>query len=468
MAARRAALGGIVAALALCATAAGAISADWPAYLAGAQHNSYAVAATTITTGNASRLVSAWRWTPTGTQIYASPTVAGGRVYVGANNGVFYALDDSTGAVLWQRPMGRVTKKTCGARGFTSTATVAPDPGTGAATVYVAAADGYLYALRADTGAVVWKAVVGIPSTTVNDYYNWASPAVSNGRVYMGVSSQCDNPFVRGGVKEYDQASGALLATFYSVASDPDGGGVWSSPAVSSTGSDVYITTASPCPDGVTVINDACSIVDLDGATLARKGGWLVPPSEHGGDSDFGGSPTLFQATINQVATPLVGACNKNGVYYAWRQGDVSSGPVWRLHVGARTFQGKLSCLAAAVWDGTRLFVAGNKTTIGGTTYQGSIRQVDPATGVPIWQRGLASTVLGSPSLDGAGVLAASTYNVSGGPNATYLVNAATGAILKTITPPNNSPIFAQPVFADGYLLVASVKSGLTAYRVGP
>src|SRR6266542_4351152 len=251
--------------------------ANWPAYLLGPTHPSFNSAAGAITPAKVATLTRVWRWTPAaptmagqpGTSLFASPTVFNGRIYIGANTGVFYALDEATGQVLWHRFMGFVTAKTCAARGFNSTATVAPDPASGALTVYVAAADGYLYALNAADGALRWRSVVAIPSTTVNDYYNWSSATA------------------------------------------------------------VYVTTGNG-PAG----SDAISVVRLDAATLAKRGSWQVPNSEHGSDSDFGGSPTFFSATLAGVYTPLVGACNKNGVYYALRRGNLAAGPVWRFKAG--------------------------------------------------------------------------------------------------------------------------------------
>src|SRR5579875_2767906 len=92
--------------------------------------------------------VQAGRW--------SSPTVYDGVIYIGARNGYFYAISETTGSVIWKRFIGYVTHKTCGAAGFTSTATVAADPGTGQPTVYVYGATGYLYAMSAASGADVW------------------------------------------------------------------------------------------------------------------------------------------------------------------------------------------------------------------------------------------------------------------------------------------------------------------------
>ena len=117
-------------------------------------------------------------------------------------------------------------------------------------------------------------------------------------------------------------------------------------------------------------------------------------------------------------------------------------------------------CDAAAVWDGQPLYVAGPGVIIGGTSYGGSVYQVNPATGAYIWRTGLSGAILGTPTEDGSGVIAVATYASS---NNLYLLNAQTGAILKTLPMPSEK-VFAQPVFADGYVLLAGRSGGLKAF----
>lgn len=445
----------------LAPAAFGQVAADrWPEYLGGPDHSS-ASAATAITPATASG-VHLIQTLPTSGVLQASPTVYGGRVYIGSLSGRFYALDLSTNRVVWKRSLGKTPALTCASRGVISTAAVAPDPVTGQLDVYVGGGDGYLYALRASDGAVVWRSVVGQPpSGTVNDYYNWSSPAVVGGVVYDGVSSQCDNPFVPGGVEAFDRSTGARIADYESMPPGADGGGVWSS--VAADGNAVWATTGSayrpPAEQG-----DSYSIVQLDGTTLAKEGIWTIPMSARGFDADFGASPTLFTANLGGTSTAMVGACNKNGIFYAFKAADVSAGPVWQTPIGkGQGGAGAKACLDAAIWDGSRLFIGGNATTIGGIAYNGSMRELDPATGAVIWQTGLAANILGSPSIDGAGVIAASTFDTSSGAsNATYLIDAGTGAILKTLP---HSAAFPQPVFAGSELLVATQHDGVQVYR---
>src|SRR3954447_16691888 len=176
---------------------AAAAQANWTSYLGGARHPSFTTNAQ-ITKAGAAHLALAWSWKPDKPTIagqpksgmYASPTVYNHRIYIGAYTGVFYALDEATGHVLWSRFLGFQPSRSCTQPlGFVSTAAVVPMPNaTGTGTlpvVYVAAPDGYMYALNGVTGATVWRSLIAKPSTTVNDAFNWSSPTIANGRVYV-------------------------------------------------------------------------------------------------------------------------------------------------------------------------------------------------------------------------------------------------------------------------------------------
>ena len=457
----------------LIAASASAVSAatggaNWTGYLRGAQHTSYSPQ-TAITPANAGSLVKRWTWIPAagpagapGKQLTASPTVFNGRVYIGANTGDFYALDLATGHPLWKQFLGFQPTLTCNKRGITSTATVANDPTTGKPTVYVAGGDGYLYALDAATGTVVWKSLVGPnpPSTTVNDVYNWASPIVFGGNVYMGISSNCDNPWVRGGLEKYSQATGTPEGTWWAVADGKTGGGVWTSPAAS--GKTIFVSTASAQSK---TPGDTFSIVSINSATMTKKQAWQVPIPDRVVDSDWGSSPTVFHATIGGKLLHLVAACNKNGYLYAFQTNHIDVGPLWQTSISAPNPDGNHSCLPAAIFDGTHLFAAGPFTTIGTTSYDGGVRELDPASGTPLWQTGLPASPIGSPSMDAGGVIAVSTWDATAGvTNGTFLLDASNGNILKQIVSPTASYAFSQPVFAGGYLLIGTLYDGLSAY----
>jgi outer membrane protein assembly factor BamB len=451
------------------AASAAGVSLDWPQYLHGPQHSSVSLA-TAFTPSNAASASQLWHWQPpviTGKpspRLEASPTVAAGRVYIGAESGRFYVLNGATGAVVWSRQLDTEPNMTCPARGITSTAAVKLDPVTGTSTVYVSGAR-YLYALNAATGAVVWKTEIGPPSLANPDaYYNWSSPTVAGGHIYTGLSSSCDNPLIRGGLVELDQHTGQILHTWHTVPSGSLGGSIWSSAAASSSGSDVWVSTGNECDPTINSCpsgnrpGHSLSIVHLS-SSLTLLQAWQAPGTAgQGHDWDFGSSPTLFGSGS---PPPDVGACNKNGRYYALAANPLGSTPLWTDVIGAPAHSDN-SCLASSVWNGpTALYIGGDPTTISGTSYGGSIRQVNPATGAYTWQTGLPCSVMGTPSLDSAGVLAAGTYLCpTGNTPGAYLINATTGAILKTL-PVGSSRVFSQPVFAQGTLFVATESQGL-------
>jgi hypothetical protein len=63
---------------------------------------------------------------------------------------------------------------------------------------------------------------------------------------------------------------------------------------------------------------------------------------------------------------------------------------------------------------------------------------------------------MGTPTLNGSGVIAAGTYNITGvTQNAVYLLDASSGNILSTISEPSTL-VWAQPVFAGNHLFIAN------------
>jgi outer membrane protein assembly factor BamB len=140
---------------------------------------------TVLNVNNVGRLQLKWSYA-TGNAI-AAPAVANGVVYVGSDQ--LYALNASTGALLWSYAIG-----------------VGGAPAVANGVVYVCS--GNVYALNASTGALLWK----VGSCVF-------SPAVANGVVYVGSPD--------GNVYALDAKTGTKLWSF------PTGGFVYScSPAV--------------------------------------------------------------------------------------------------------------------------------------------------------------------------------------------------------------------------------------------
>ena len=443
---------------------------DWSGYEHGPSHSSAAFNDPAITPATVASLHALWTFTAGASsqagapapRFDASPTVVGGRVYIGSRTGIVYALNETTGAVVWQKQLDFGSSTVCGAKGITGTATVAADPVSGTMTVYVPGAH-YLYALNASTGAQLWKVAIG-PATADGEarWYNWSSPTVVGGRIYMGLAANCDANKVRGGVVQINQHTGKRLHTWYAVPAGVVGPSVWSSMA--GDGTNVWVTTGNPDPSAPAVY-DAFSIVRLSASTLAKLDKWTAP-TPLADDLDFGSSPTFFSATIGGASTDLVGACNKNGIYYVWRRANLAAGPVWQRQVGQSGGTGNGACITSAAFDGpdSTLYVAANQTMLNGSLVQGSTYALNPATGAIRWQSPLACLPNGSPTLNATtNVLAVPLYQcpTTASPGV-VLVNATTGAALRTLT--TAKPVFAQPVFANGRLFVADESGVLKAY----
>ncbi|TMK76311.1 MAG: hypothetical protein E6G47_13360, partial [Actinobacteria bacterium] len=116
-----------------------------------------------LNASNVSHLGIKWS-AQTGDDIWSSPAVVNGTVYVGSYDHKIYAFDASTGATKWTYATGDAVESS---------------PAIVNGILYVGSDDHYLYALNAASGALVWKAATG-------DRIAEDSPAVANGIVYIG------------------------------------------------------------------------------------------------------------------------------------------------------------------------------------------------------------------------------------------------------------------------------------------
>ena len=143
----------------------------------------------------------------TGYQVYSSPAVANGKVYIGSHDGYFYALNADTGNLAWDAP-------------FPTRTYLYSSPAVAQGFVYFGSAqairqgdesyEGIVYALNADTGALVWK------FNTKGPIYS--SPVIADGKVYIG--SDDKNLYC------LNASTGAKLWSY------PTGDAISSSPAV--------------------------------------------------------------------------------------------------------------------------------------------------------------------------------------------------------------------------------------------
>jgi outer membrane protein assembly factor BamB len=183
-------------------------------YIGSQDHNLYAL--------NASTGALLWKYNTTEPYdwVSSSPAVVNGVVYIGGLKNKVHALNESTGTPLWIY--------TVPAR-QTARISVSSSPAVAEGVVYVGSYDGNLYALEAATGVLLWNFTAG------QEYFMFSSPAMADGVVYIGSSGR-DN-LTLGNIYALDAATGALLWKY------TPGAGVSSSPAV--TGGVIYFGSGS-------------------------------------------------------------------------------------------------------------------------------------------------------------------------------------------------------------------------------
>ena len=438
---------------------AGALSSgDWPTYLNNQGRTSFNSAETTITVSTAPNLKQLWA-ASNGGAISAEPVTSNGVLYYGSWDGIEHAVNATTGAPIWTANLGQNSDSHCRPPtvGIASTATVASITvnGTPTATVFVGGGDGNFYALNASTGAVIWKTSLGTPPA----FFLWSSPVLSNGSIYEGLSSFGDCPLIRGGIVRIDATTGTVQNTLFTVPSGCTGGSVWGSPTVDSATGDVYFATGNvgSCSSAETL---APAVVQTD-RSLNLLSSWQVPSSVQTTDSDFGSTPTLFQATISGVLHQMVGVANKNGIWYAFDRSKISSGPLWsrRASYGGGCPECGRSNISPSAWDGQHLFVGGEKGNINGVVCLGTIRELNPATGGNVWKDCLTTgPVLGA-------VTGVPGVAFVGAGNTAYAVNMSTGATLWTFKDSTSgSNFWGAATISNGIVYIGNQDGKLYAF----
>ena len=338
---------------------------------------------------------------PDASVAWSQPTVAGGRVFVGSQNGTVYALDARSGCIRW----------TYSARGGVRTA-IAIGPAVGAASpiAYFGDTAANLYAIDAESGRELWvRKVDEHPLARIT-----ASPTVHEGRVYVGTSSYEESQGAdpqygcctfRGSVTALDAASGAVVWRTVLITDPlvergvstagmklwgPSGSAIWSSPTIDAARSRVYVATGNGYSGPAQPSSNA--VIALDLATGAVRWTRQVTPGDvyvsncragnpncpemNGPDVDFGSPPMLTRAVSGR---DLIVIGQKSGVGYALDP-DKQGAIVWQYRAGRGGLLGGIEWGSAV--DGERAYFAVSDVT---TTQPGGLHAVSLASGTAVW-----------------------------------------------------------------------------------
>jgi polyvinyl alcohol dehydrogenase (cytochrome) len=358
------------------------------------------------------RLAVKWSFAfPGATRARSQPTVGGGALYVGSQDGTVYALDLDTGCVRWS---------------FAAEAEVRTSPvlepwrrgdRNARPRLWIADFNGNAYALDARSGQQLWKTRVDAhPRLTIT-----GSPRYHDGRLYVPMSSTewaaaADPAYecctFRGGVAALDATSGALVWRSYTIPEEPrltgelnsagaarrhpSGAPVWNSPTIDAKRRRLYVGTGEAYTSPAAAQSDAVIAYDLDTGRMlwwhqalsgdawnmaCFIGGGPNCPVENGPDLDIGAPPVLHRLGDGREVL-LVG--QKSADVFALDPDDGKL--LWKVRYGRGGFAGGVHWGLAA--NATTLFAPNADTTFLGTE-QGvpkpGLFALDPATGAIRW-----------------------------------------------------------------------------------
>ena len=342
---------------------------------------------------------------PNGSSAYGQPAVAGGRLFVGSDNGFVYSLDAATGCVYWSfEAKGGV--RTAINLGQINT------PGGTRHVAYFGDLRANVFALDAETGAMIWTHRVDAhPFARIT-----GAPTLANGRLYVPVSSLEEGSGAndnyecctfRGSVAAYDASSGKQLWQTFMVDApkptrknktgtqlhEPSGVAIWSAPTIDVKRNVLYVATGNEYsgPGGPT--SDAVIAVNLDNGTIAwtsqvtPKDVYVVGcnaqrencPEDEGPDFDFGNSAILRDLPGGKS---IIVIGQKSGVVWALDP-DNKGALVWQRRVGKGSALGGLEWGSAA--DTTVGYFPVSDMMLG-QELAGGLHALRLDTGAPVWE----------------------------------------------------------------------------------
>jgi len=374
-------------------------------------------AAAGLSAAQVPRLALKWAFAfPNGQSAYAQPAVAGGRVFVGSDNGFVYALDAASGCVFWSFRASAAVR---------TAISVGP---VGARTaIYFGDLKGNVYAVDATSGAQIWtKHTDDHPLARIT-----GAPTLVAGRLYVPVASLEEgtggNPnyeccTFRGALVVYDAASGDEVWKAYTIAEPakptkknskgvqqygPAGAAVWSAPTVDLKRNAVYVATGDAYTEPAADTSDAIMAFDIrNGRRLWAKqftkgDAYLVScapgrdncPEVSGPDFDFGNSAILRNVAGGRS---VLIAGQKSGAVWAVDPDNLGE-IVWQRKVSPGSALGGLEWGSAAD-DGVGYFPVadgqipapaaggGSGAAPAPAPQAGSLFALRLATGEPLWQ----------------------------------------------------------------------------------
>jgi outer membrane protein assembly factor BamB len=325
-------------------------TSDWPMFRHDLNHTGY-----TDGNGSSDSFRVLWNFTA-GAEVWSSPSVVDGHVFVGCRDGNILCLMASTGLGLWGYQIGSVVEYS--------------SPAVADGYVYICSFDGYINCVDVVYGMPMWRSKIGGAS--------WSSPAVVDGRVYVGSTDH--NVYCLNG------ADGAKIWNYSTL------DGVHSSPAVS---------------DGVVYVGSSDNYVYALNASTGKKM-WSSRTK-----TVITSSPTVYKGSVyigsNDGCVYAFDASTGNQLWKYQTANSVVSSPAVAygcVFIGSK--DNNVYCLNAStgkkIWQSpTGYWVWSSPAVADGNVYVGSedycIYCLDAFTGAKKWSYATENAVYSSPTI---------------------------------------------------------------------
>jgi len=376
----------------------------WEAWGVDAENTRYVPAAVSkLPAADVPRLRLKWAFGFAGASAtFGQPTVFGGRVYAGSEDGTVYSLDAKSGCVDWIFKAPTTVK-------------TAITPGFGGRLVFFGDVSDNVYAVNTSTGKLVWKRHVNRhPQARIT-----GSPVFFDKVLYVPVSSGEEGAAIdpnypccsfRGSVVALNARTGRTIWQAYVIPDapqltgrknsagtpmwGPSGGAVWSPPTIDARKHVIYVATGNSYSDPPSLYTDAVIAFRMsDGKMLwhrqfTAKDEWNIAcvapgkvncPADPGTDFDFGSPPILRRLPDGRR---ILIAAEKSGVVYGldpdqkgkllWKSRIGKGGPLGGIQWGGAA-HGEVAYFPLSDWDP-------NNPLAGGGMFA-----LNAATGARIW-----------------------------------------------------------------------------------
>jgi polyvinyl alcohol dehydrogenase (cytochrome) len=375
---------------------------------------------------------------PNAVAAYGQPTVVGGKVYTGSNDGTVFAIDAHTGCLYWTYQAKTMVR---------DAVVIGPGP---TPRVYFGDLQSNFYALDANTGKLVWqKKLDNQPFTRIT-----GTAKLYDGRLYVPIASQEENAGAsplyscckfRGNLVAIKASDGSEIWRTYTTPEPkptkksatgvqfygPSGATIWHSPTLDLKRKLIYVVTGNGYSDPDIKTADAIMALDMETGTirwsqqsspdmfnwscagLGGPGGNC--PENAGTDVDFGGSPILVDLDGGRQ---MLLAGQKSAVVWGFDPAQEGKA-VWQQRIGKGGPGGGIQWGIAYSPADRLVFAPIADAVRGDPSSGGGLFALEAATGKVVWhapppkppcagQRGCSGAQRSPPTVIPGAVIAAS------------------------------------------------------------